>query len=174
MLKFISYFALIQLSLFSIQQLKSVREFIIIPFTENLALISTWIIQIFDENVRVKGIILQQINTGFSVSIESGCNGVEAVIVLISAMLVFPSSWKYKLQGIAVGFFAIQLLNIIRIISLFYLGQWDYDIFEWAHLYLWEVLIMLDVLIIFLGWLRYLPRTSNPDKNQLVNTQNAE
>lgn len=174
MLKFFSCFALIQLSLFSIQQLKSVREFIIIPFTENLALISTWIIQIFDKNVRVNGIIMQQINTGFSVSIESGCNGVEAIIVLISAMLVFPASWKHKLKGIVVGFIAVELLNIIRIISLFYLGQWDYDIFEWAHLYIWEVLIMLDVLIIFLWWLRSLSNASNSNDSNLISTQNAE
>ena len=32
------------------------------------------------------------------------------------------------------------------------------QVFEWMHLYLWQALIMLDVLIIFLVWLRYLPR----------------
>jgi exosortase/archaeosortase family protein len=56
-----------------------------------------------------------------------------------------------------VGFVAVELLNIIRIISLFYLGQWNQDIFNWAHLYICEALIMLDILIVFLWWMRGLP-----------------
>ena len=29
--------------------------------------------------------------------------------------------------------------------------------FEWAHLYVWQALIMLDVLIVWLVWVRTLP-----------------
>ena len=46
--------------------------------------------------------------------------------------------------GLALGFLAIQALNVVRIISLFYLLQWNPVWFEWAHLYLWQALIMLD------------------------------
>jgi len=45
------------------------------------------------------------------------------------------------------------------VISLFYLGQWDKQWFEWAHLYVWQALIMLDVLIVWLIWVRTLPRS---------------
>jgi exosortase/archaeosortase family protein len=45
-------------------------------------------------------------------------------------------------------------------VSLFYLGQWNREVFEWAHLYAWQALIMLDALIVFLLWLRTLPRTA--------------
>ena len=30
--------------------------------------------------------------------------------------------------------------------------------FEWAHLYVWQALIMLDVLVVWLIWVRTLPR----------------
>ena len=30
--------------------------------------------------------------------------------------------------------------------------------FEWAHLYVWQALIMLDVLVVWLVWVRTLPR----------------
>ena len=43
-------------------------------------------------------------------------------------------------------------------ISLFYIGQWNLDLFTWTHLYLWPVLIMLDVLVVFLIYLRHLAR----------------
>jgi len=159
MFKFLLYFSTVQLCLFTLEKLNSTRELAIIPFTEKLAQISTWLIQIFDDQVISNGIILQHLENGFSVSIESGCNGVEALMILASAMLVFPAPWFFKLQGIIIGFIAVELLNIVRIISLFYLGQWSLVAFEWAHLYIWEALIMLDVLIIFLCWLKFLPDT---------------
>mgnify|MGYP003693538809 CR=1 FL=1 len=46
----------------------------------------------------------------------------------------------------------MQGLNIVRVISLFYLGQWNMQVFEWAHLYVWQALIMLDVLVVWLVW----------------------
>ena len=58
----------------------------------------------------------------------------------------------------AAGILAVQGLNVVRVISLFYLGQWNYQVFEWAHLYVWQALIMLDVLVVWLIWVRTLPR----------------
>ena len=57
-----------------------------------------------------------------------------------------------------IGFFAIQGLNLVRIISLFYLGQWNQVAFEWFHLYLWQALIIMDALVVWLIWLRTLPQ----------------
>ena len=37
-------------------------------------------------------------------------------------------------------------------------GQWNENVFQWAHLYLWQALIMLDVLVVWLLWVRTLPR----------------
>lgn len=157
MYKFFFYFIGVRLILFWVEQLNNVHAHLIIPFTEIIAQISVWIVQLFDDGVTVQGVILQQVDSGFAVSIQSGCNGVEAVLTLTAALLAFPAPWKFKILGIVSGFFAVELLNIARIISLFYLGQWDQDVFEWAHLYIWQALIMLDVLIIFLLWLRVLP-----------------
>ena len=102
--------------------------------------------------------MLQSASNGFAVSIEAGCNGVEATIVLVAAILAFPAPWKRKLAGLVIGIIAVQALNIVRVISLFYLGQWNFNIFEWAHLYVWQALIMLDVLVVWLLWVRALPR----------------
>lgn len=157
MIKFLIFFGLLQLFLFALQQVSFVHSNFIIPFTEGVAHLSALIIQLFDDKVTSQGVLLQQMENGFAVSIQSGCNGVEAVIVLVSAMLVFPSSWKLKCLGMVTGFLAVEILNIIRIITLFYIGQWDQEMFEWAHLYIWEALIMLDVLIIFLWWIRLVP-----------------
>jgi exosortase H (IPTLxxWG-CTERM-specific) len=80
------------------------------------------------------------------------------MIVLLAAILAYPAPWKHRLAGLAGGVLAVQLLNIVRIVSLFYIGQWSLPVFEWAHLYAWQALIMLDALIVWLLWLRLLPR----------------
>ena len=54
-------------------------------------------------------------------------------------------------SGLAAGIVAVQGLNVVRVISLFYLGQWNMQVFEWAHLYVWQALIMLDVLVVWLS-----------------------
>ena len=161
MFKFFLIFIFLQVVLFAAELTPPAQQYIVIPFTELIARFSAWIIQMFDSRVISEGIILQHMDNGFAVAIQAGCNGVEATIVLFSAILAFPSPWKYKLWGISIGFLAIQLLNLIRIISLFYIGQWNQTVFEWAHLYIWGALIMLDVLIIFLVWLRFSPYPSN-------------
>jgi len=114
---------------------------------------------VFDPHVASFGKVLQSTTNGFAISIEAGCNGIEAALILVAAMLAFPAPWKHRAVGIAAGMVAIQVLNIARVVSLFYLGQWSLRAFEWAHLYLWQALIMLDVLIVWLLWIRTLPAT---------------
>lgn len=158
MKRFISIFLLILVSLFTLEMLEPVQKHVIVPFTSLLAYLSAALILPFDETAIAYGKILQFKDTGFAVSIEAGCNGVEATIVLIAAIVAFPASWRDRILAIFLGFLAIQVMNLARIISLFYLGNWNMNYFEWIHLYLWPALIMLDVLIVFVVYLRYLSR----------------
>ena len=84
-----------------------------------IADISVWIVQSFDDNVIATGNVIRDKVSGFGVRIERGCNGLEAVIILFAAIFAFPAPFKNKLIGFTAGFFAIQLLNLVRIISLY-------------------------------------------------------
>lgn len=156
MARFITIFMLILVTLFTVEMLVPVQEHVIVPFTAALAHLSAAMILPFDSSVVAYGKVLQFKDTGFAVSIEAGCNGVEATIVLIAAVIAFPARWRARLLAICLGFLAIQAMNLARIISLFYLGNWNMEFFTWIHLYLWPALIMLDVLIVFIVYLRYL------------------
>jgi exosortase H (IPTLxxWG-CTERM-specific) len=158
MLRFFVLFLVLQAVLFGLELTPWVQEWLVIPWTNTLAAIAAAIVKTFDPQVFAQGKVLQSTTNGFAVSIEAGCNGVEATIVLVAAILAFPATWRRKLLGLAIGIVAVQGLNIARVISLFYLGQWDFKIFEWAHLYVWQALIMLDVMIVWLLWVRTLPR----------------
>jgi exosortase H (IPTLxxWG-CTERM-specific) len=160
MIRFFLWFLVIQAALFGLELTPWAQQWFVLPWTTALATISADIVKLFDGQVIAHGKILQSARNGFAVSIEAGCNGVEATIVLVAAILAFPAPWKRKLAGLAIGVVAVQGLNIVRVISLFYLGQWSMDVFEWAHLYVWQALIMLDVLIVWLLWVRTLPRSA--------------
>ena len=160
MKRFVITFLVVLVALFSLEMLNPVQEHVIVPFTALLAKISAALIAPFDDTVIAFGKVLQFRDSGFAVSIEAGCNGVEATIVLVAAVVAYPASWKARIVAILLGFLAIQALNIVRIISLFYLGDWDLDIFSWVHLYLWPALIMLDVLVVFIFYLRYLANSA--------------
>lgn len=175
MLKFFIIFIIILVSLFTAELTEPVQNAIVVPWTKVLTQLSAAIITLFDSNVLAFGKIIQNTTNGFAVSIEAGCNGIEAAIVLIAAMLAFPAPWKHRVVGILVGLFAVQSLNIVRVISLFYLGQWDMDAFNWAHLYLWQALIMLDVLIVWLVWIRMLPSaTASEELDPATSTETKQ
>lgn len=175
MLRFFTLFVVILVTLFAVELTQPVQNAVVLPWTQALAQISASIITLFDSNVTAFGKILQSTTNDFAVSIEAGCNGIEAAIVLIAAMIAFPAPWKHRVVGILSGLVAVQLLNILRVISLFYLGQWSMEAFEWAHLYVWQALIMFDVLLVWLVWMRMLPSISSAHHPASVdnNTQQA-
>ena len=161
MFRFFVTFVVLQAVFFGVELTPWAQEYFVEPWTNTLAAITTWLVAVVDPNVAAAGKVIRSNTNGFAVSIEAGCNGVEATIVLIAAMCAFPAGWQQKLVGLACGILAVQGLNIVRVISLFYLGQWDMQMFEWAHLYVWQALIMLDVLVVWLVWVRMLPRIGN-------------
>jgi exosortase H (IPTLxxWG-CTERM-specific) len=166
MARFIGIFLILVFTLFGLEMLEPIHMGVVEPFTGFLAKVSASIITPFDESVIAYDRIIQDSVNGFAISIESGCNGVEATIVLVAAVIAFPATWRQRSAAIFLGFLAIQVANILRIISLFYLGQWNMDMFTWIHLYLWPVLIMIDVLVVFILYLRYISK--QPESPELT------
>ncbi len=157
MVRFFVLFIVLLAVLFGLELTPWAQTFIVVPWTNALAAISTSIVTLFDADVVASGKVIRSASNGFAVSIEAGCNGVEATLVLLAAILAYPAPWRYKVLGFAIGVVAVQALNVVRVISLFYLGQWSFQVFEWAHLYVWQALIMLDVLVVWLVWVRRVP-----------------
>ncbi|HXH04675.1 MAG TPA: exosortase H [Candidatus Competibacteraceae bacterium] len=140
--------------------LPPVREHLVGPFTAGITQVAGALIALCGGQVWVSSNTLAI--PGFAVQVLDMCNGVEATLVLWSAMLAFPAPWRYKLKGLALGTTTVHALNILRIISLLYLGAYDAELFHWFHWYLWDAVIMLDILVVFLAWLRWAPAVKRP------------
>ena len=96
MLRFFSIFGVSLLVLFRIDMLESVQRTVIAPWSDWLAVLSFLCMTLFDPDVMHSGRLLYSPSTGFAVSIEAGCNGIEAAIVLIAGVLAFPATWTQK------------------------------------------------------------------------------
>ena len=158
MLRFLALFVALMLGLFAAELTPPGQRWLVEPWTEAVARSAELLITSFDPSVVASGRQLLDRWTGQGVSIEAGCNGLEALIVLGSAMIAFPAPWSRRAAGMVLGGAAVQGLNLLRIVTLYYLSRWNMAAFEWAHLYLWQPLIMVDVLVVWLVWLRWIRR----------------
>ena len=125
------------------------------PWNAALAFLAEKSILLFKGVVTRAGNQLSDPVTNKSVLVLGGCNGFEATFILMTAMLIYPSCMKAKAIGISVGVLAVQTLNVVRIICLYFLNIWDEEMFRFAHLYFWQSLIMLDVMGVLFIWLRW-------------------
>jgi exosortase H (IPTLxxWG-CTERM-specific) len=150
MRRFLLLFPLCLLAGFALLQAPPVAA-LIARFTAGLVVLSSALIHLFGGKALIDGVVLAS-PQGFAVRVENGCNAVNVTILLWSAILVYPASWLLKLKGLAAGTLLLHAINLLRIISLYYLAGFNRNWFEFAHLYLWESLIVIDTLVIFWGW----------------------
>jgi exosortase H (IPTLxxWG-CTERM-specific) len=129
---------------------RPVNDRAIVPFTAGIARVSGAILQAAGERVSVVGTEIR--SSRFSVNIENGCNGVETALLLIAAVLAFPASWGRRGAGIAAGFVAIELVNFVRVVSLFWIGAHHPGFFTASHTVLWQSIVVLFGVLVFLFW----------------------
>jgi exosortase H (IPTLxxWG-CTERM-specific) len=128
-------------------------------FTVALVRISGGLIHLCGGRAVVSGDILSSPAGGGGVKVENGCNAVNVTILLWAAILTYPAPWRQKLKGLLIGSLALHAVNLVRIISLYYLEQYNRQWFDFAHFYLWESLIVLDTLVIFWLWAAFVRKS---------------
>lgn len=159
-LAFAGVFALAGLIQFAILLAPPMRP-LVDGFSGDLAAVSSWMIHAAGGTCLRQAAVLSNPAAPFAMEVRDGCNGINVVVLLWSAIFAYPASFRWKVIGLAGGLAAIQFLNLFRLISLFYLGQYSPSLFEFAHLYLWEFLIILDGMLVFGLWIRRAPQRVN-------------
>ena len=127
-----------------------VNDRAIVPLTAGIAKVSGSILQAIGENVRVAGTTIT--SPRFGVNINNGCNGVEAMLILLASIVAFPSSMKARAVGLLLGAVVVQVLNFIRIITLYLLGAYQPRLFDLFHTAVWQIVIILAAIGFFLVW----------------------
>jgi exosortase/archaeosortase family protein len=89
---------------------------------------------------------------GSSFEVVANCTGIEIIGLFGAAVLAFPSPWLGRLKVMAIGVPVLVVLNLLRMISLIYVGARSSVALDYGHLYVWPVLLLAVALAMWLYW----------------------
>ncbi|MBC7984446.1 MAG: archaeosortase/exosortase family protein [Candidatus Obscuribacterales bacterium] len=92
---------------------------------------------------------------GGGINVLNGCEGLEALFLLIAACVVAPASSRAKLVGFLIGVPVVFLVNQARILGLFYAYRHDHALFYPLHATVAPIAVILCVAAYFYVWLSY-------------------
>ena len=130
------------------------KNYLETPFLEAQASISNVLLRLFGHDTTVADVSIA--SDEFSVSIKNGCDGLEAIAILLSGILIFPAPFRLKLTGIAWGILTLLLLNLLRIAGLYLIGlNFSPAVFEVFHVqggFIIFTIISVVLLFIWINW----------------------
>lgn len=91
--------------------------------------------------------------SGGGLSLYNGCDGAEAMKLLITAFVVVAGPWRARLLGAAIGLLLIYALNQGRIVSLYFAARHDRAWFELIHGMLGPLIIIALTTLFFAWWI---------------------
>lgn len=151
-LRFLTLFAAIfGISYFVFGIAPGVRNHLIKPYTEWLAVAIATILNWFGEGASVVGQMV--ISPRFSMTIAMGCDGVEASSLFMAGVLAYPASRRAKLIGLLAGMPLIHLINLLRLVGLFYAGVYLPSVVEEVHVYIAQTIVILLSTAVLIFWL---------------------
>jgi exosortase family protein XrtM len=87
-----------------------------------------------------------------SLSIAKGCEGVEGLIIVLSAVAAYPSDFRRKATGLVLGAVIIYVLNLLRVVVLFHAVQQGQGWFDFLHIYVGQTFTIFAGVAFFLLW----------------------
>lgn len=147
---FLVVFAVLLTGSFTLLSLNWVNDHVVVPFTAGVATVSGVTLELLGQEVTREGTVIR--SPRFAVNIENGCNGVETMLIFMSAVLAFPASWRSRLAGLAIGLVAIQGINLVRVVALFLTGAYLPSLFDASHTVIWQTLVILSGVLLWLLW----------------------
>ncbi|MFQ5598978.1 MAG: exosortase H [Candidatus Krumholzibacteriia bacterium] len=106
------------------------------------------------------------VRSGTVVSFRSGgmeiiseCSGIYVAILFAAGIFAFPTAWRIRLRGLALGLAAIFVINVLRLVTLGAVIAHKESLLPLFHEYLWQVFFILVVSCLYLLWIeRMVPR----------------
>lgn len=135
---------------FTLISLNWVNDHVIEPFTAGIARVSGATLDLLGQDVRMQGTVIR--GRKFAVNIRNGCNGVEAMLIFLAAVVAFPAPWKSRLLGLALGIVAIQAVNLVRVVALYLTGAYFPAWFDASHTVVWQTVVILFSVLLWIVW----------------------
>ncbi len=135
-------------------------------FLESFSSFNAWlsviVLNVFGEDAVQSGIMLS--SPRFMLTIGVGCEGSEPLVLFLAALIAFPLAWKFKWQGIVAGSLILIVLNVLRIVALYYIGIHWHSMFEQFHTEIFPIIFIIFAMITWLIWINWAFNKSKLDK----------
>jgi exosortase H (IPTLxxWG-CTERM-specific) len=159
-LTFLILFVVLLGGSFTLISLNWVNDHVVEPFTGGVARVSGATLDLLGQDVRMQGTIIR--GRRFAVNIRNGCNGVEAMLIFLAAVLAFPAPWRARLLGLALGVVAIQAVNLVRVVALYLTGAYFPSWFDASHTVIWQTVVILFSVLLWIVWANRLGAPREP------------
>lgn len=115
-----------------------------------LASITSGILNLFGHRTVVMGSTVS--SDLFGITVVTACTGLFATGLFLIAVIAFPTGWRAKLVGAGLGVAGILFLNIVRLVSLYYIGVHLPGFLDPAHQLIWQSVLIVFAVALWLLW----------------------
>jgi exosortase/archaeosortase family protein len=88
----------------------------------------------------------------FEVDVSPACSGAVPTMIYLAAVFAYPSGWRAKLIGAALGMSVIHMVNLARVATLFLIGLYAHRLFHETHVYVAQALVVAIAVATWLYW----------------------
>jgi len=117
------------------------------------------ILNLFGASAQVDGALIS--SPDYSMRIVTECTGLVPMAIVVCAVLAYPCTAKQKAIGAALGIVALFVLNLVRTVSLFFIGgHFSSSFFNTAHFLIWQPVMIVVAIVLWLFWVEKLVRVT--------------
>ena len=115
-----------------------------------LAVVASGILNLFGQDTVVLGTTVQ--STAFGITVVTACTGLFLTGLFLIAVMAFPTRWRSKAIGVGIGVGGIFIVNIVRLVSLYFIGVHWPRFLDAAHQLVWQSLLIVIAVALWLLW----------------------
>ena len=119
------------------------------------AVVSGAILRLFERGITVTG---TDIVGRYSLRLVRTCDAMDVNILLVSAVMAWPGSWRRRVLAAAAGLGCVLLVNVARICSLYFVGVHAPGAFSFVHVELWPIAMLVVAVGAFIAAVRWMER----------------
>ncbi len=125
-------------------------------YLEGIAATCSWVLDLFGQDTTASGTAI--VSQAFSVRIVHGCDALEPTAAFVAAVLASPVSFLRKVPGLAIGIAALLVINLFRIITLYFVGVHWKEAFEMMHVEFWQAVFIVLAIVFWAVWVQWATR----------------
>lgn len=151
--RFLLVFAATYLVLFGLARLASETR-AIEAFNEGTAAASVGVARLLDPDWLGRAGSEILLYRGRTLVIENGCNGIDALALLLAGIIAYPCARRAKWTAAIVGSLGLLAVNHIRLVGLILLADHYGEWFEYGHLFIGQTVVVVAVCAGWFVWAR--------------------